>query len=253
MPAVMIGTMCCGEGDFEHCRRSVHAQTTRCEHHVIRDLPEPAAHAALYRGFKESGADYLIKLDADMVFKSPDAVATILGRIEGTALRKVSHQVDDFFTGRAILGIHCYSRDVEFDWAAFERHDLYADRRNSVHALPAPERPRVWRIYDEAIAWHCRWATDLQAFHYGYHRWLKDQFDVCRQVLDHHQSEPGDSRLRLACLGMIAAASHPDPRAASYGPLLESLYDRALTQPPSQGVAATLDGLLIARTSSACA
>ncbi len=227
MAKVLIGTLWCGEGDFQACRHAVRRQTHPCESHVIADLPEAEAHRRLYRQFKESDADYLIKVDADMVLRDPGMIGRIVGRIEGTGLHCVSHHVDDFFTARPILGIHCYSQDVEFNWGAIREGELCPDRRNSVSAAPAAERARIWRICDETVAWHCYFATERQAFHYGYHRWLKHQHDVCRQVLEHWRAEPCETRLEMACVGMLAAHRRGRKTACSYGEAFEEAYGAA--------------------------
>lgn len=232
-PRVLIGTLSCGEGDFEECRRSVAAQTYPCEQYVIQDLPEPEANYRLYRTFADSSADCLIRLDADMVFKDKTALAGIIARVAGTSWHKVSHLVDDFFTGKPMMGVHCYTRAVEFDWAAFKTGELYPDRRNSVMRLPAAERSKVWKVYDapgDTPVWHCRWTTEPQAFHFGYHRWIKHQHDTCRAVLDNYRAHPAEPRLELACLGMLAAAKRPTHAAASYGPEFQGIYQDALRE-----------------------
>ncbi|MBL8764853.1 MAG: hypothetical protein JNM07_11350 [Phycisphaerae bacterium] len=218
---VLIGTLHCGEADFEHGRASVQRQDIPCSQYVISDLPEPEANLRLYRTFKDSGAAYMVRLDADMVLARPDAVRLMVERIAATGALKVSHPVDDFFTGGPMMGIHLYSQGVEFDWAAFAPGQLFPDRANNVLRAPPRERARVWRIFDEPLAWHCRYANDHQSFHFGYHRWMKRQFPICRRVLERSASLPGEPRLLLACAGMLAAARAPSSDAVSYGAAFE--------------------------------
>lgn len=228
---VLVGTLYCGEGDFDECRRSVAEQDYPCRHEIIADLPEPEAHHRLYSLFQASDADLLVKLDADMVLKNKRTLGLIVSRMArsggGPGYQCVSHHVDDYFTGRPILGVHCYSRSVQFDLSALRPGELFTDRRNSVLRLPPAERAKAWKIFDDAAAWHCRFATPRQAFHFGYHRMMKHQHGICGEVLANLGRHPADERLAMACAGMVVGAERPDPIAASYGPAFESVYELA--------------------------
>ncbi|MFZ4575184.1 MAG: hypothetical protein ACOYN0_12350 [Phycisphaerales bacterium] len=239
MAHVLLGTLSCGEADLDRCMAAARAQTYPCEQYVIANLPEPEANYRLYRTFFESTADFMIRLDADMVLSSPDAVRTMVERIEAGAWHKVSHPVADFFTDRPIMGIHIYSRKVEFDWAAFRSGELHPDRRNSVLRASKEERARIWKIYDEPLALHCHFADDHQSFHFGFHRRMKNQLDVCRRVAEHAERNP-DPRLAWACLGALAAHAWPDAAAVSYGTLFDDVVSRAAATWPLERASALL-------------
>ncbi len=64
---VLIGTLYCGEGDFDACRASVREQRHPCEQFVVSHLPEPQANYELYRPLSEGRAVYPVRLDAHMV------------------------------------------------------------------------------------------------------------------------------------------------------------------------------------------
>ncbi len=224
---VLIGTLYCGEGDFDACRASVREQRHPCEQFVVSHLPEPQANYELYRPLSEGRADYLVRLDADMVLSSPDAVGTMVARIQGTPYEMVSHHVDDFFTASPMMGVHIYARSCEFDLEAIRAGSLFPDRCNSTLRAPAQRRHLVWKTYDECLVRHCHHATPVQAFHFGYHRWLKRQEKVCRLVLEHWERRPDDERLRLAVMGMHACAMNSGAGGASYGVRLEGMFEAA--------------------------
>lgn len=240
---MLLGTLSCGEADLPHCVRSVRAQTYPCQQYLIEDLPEHEANYRLYRTFFDSDADYMIRLDADMVLVADDAVARMVERIERGGWHKVTHRVADFFTGHSILGIHIYGRRVVFDWDAFRSGELFPDRRNSVLQAAPEERQRIWKVYDEPLALHCHHASAEQAFHFGFHRRMKGQTEVCARVAAHADRD-ADPRLRLACLGVLAAAAWPSIQAVSYGLELQELMQRAASQWDLDAAPAAVHALL---------
>lgn len=76
-PRVLIGTLYTDENEYPEMLRMLRTQTfTNWEHVVLKDLENKEAHDALYRLFmrEKENFDFFLKLDADMVFRSPDSL-----------------------------------------------------------------------------------------------------------------------------------------------------------------------------------
>ena len=224
---VLVGTLACGEGDLPSCLRALREQDHPFEHVLIENQTEAEAHRRLYRRFHESDADILVKVDADMVLVNAGIVRFIVGRMEETGSPNVLHMVDDFFTCRPIGGLLTVTQEMRYDIEGIGEHDLYPDRRYAKAGLGKEELAARKRVFGEVVARHAHECTDLQAFHYGYHRWLKQQYAICARVGDCLRAYPHETRRGWACLGMVAASEHPDPRAASYGAALDALAAQA--------------------------
>jgi hypothetical protein len=233
---VLVGTLYCGEGDFDRNRESVRGQTWPCEQVVISNLPEVEAHRRLYQIFTNSTYAYLLKLDADMVLKSAQAIETLVGLMECTKKKHIVHLVDDFFSNAMIEGIHFYRRGVMWDWSRFTQGCLRPDCLDDV--------ARSWfrsesRKYRKSIAWHCHYASEKQAFHFGYHRWVKGRTVksskiCCSRVFQHYLADPDNTLLRLACVGILAASSNGSENNHSYGPHFDQLFEHWKHTPVSQ-------------------
>lgn len=107
----------------------------------------------------------------------------------------------DYFTDCYINGLNCFSPRVIFRDTADE---LFCDRRVDVNhdiefkAGQVPDRLRP-------AGYHCYHATEVQAFHFGLHRALKNQaqiLDQVRQAWKHH----GDRQRALALMGAECAS-----------------------------------------------
>ena len=80
-PRVLVLTLFSGEQEYEEAVAALERQSFRgFDHRVFEHLPNKEAHEALQRAVMESAADYdlFLKLDADMVFRSGDALAQIV-------------------------------------------------------------------------------------------------------------------------------------------------------------------------------
>jgi hypothetical protein len=179
-PRVWVGTMFCGEGDFEKSKEALKQQEgVDVFHHVIAHMPEREAHNALWaawRKYRSENPDCIfVKVDADTVLRHKDVLNHVVGLFRiNTRVTGIQCQLDDYFTGGFIAGLNCFSPKVTFRDTA---DDLFCDRNVDV------DHDLVMRMGDlpESLtpaANHCHHAHPQQAFHFGVHRILKGQHHI---------------------------------------------------------------------------
>lgn len=165
---VLAVTLYVGEAEYDACCASLARQTNvQVTHKVIRDLPTQEAHQALYRAFNENGDDYdfLIKLDADMVFSRDDALETILKSFT-PEIDIVAYTVWDRLTQSRIWSFNAYRSTCKFE--ADQNDALFTDR------LPVRHVGRSVSFVDKAnLVLHAPAPSDFQAFMFGIHRAFK--------------------------------------------------------------------------------
>ncbi len=202
---LLVGTLYCGENEYEECVAAIRAQTFRnFDHITIENLPELEAHYSLYGHFLEHADQYdlLVKIDADVVLNSEDLFEGIVRKFsENPWLEVMNIGVDDFFTGEMIAaGIQVYRNTVRWD---FSKDTVFPD-------VPIMDPERY--LYDKTdlapAAVHCKNPSPYQAFHYGVHRGLKS---IQRKHSTSHWAlltkvwqnflKVGDRRIGLAVLG----------------------------------------------------
>ena len=213
---ILIGTMYCGEPEFEQGKASLRRQShTQWEQFVIKDLPNKTAHETLYRGFMDRAetCDLFLKLDADMVFEEENKLQDIVSYFaKHSNLDGISIPVQDFFTNSLIHGLHVYRSHVT--WPISEE-PVFVD--------PVPVAPNRFRMGIEELApavSHCKNPTLYSAFHYGMHRGVKAMeslrrerdpslnagyyFESIHRTHQHFQSNP-QSTLAMSLLGFEEA------------------------------------------------
>lgn len=210
IPQVFVGTMHCGEGDYDECSVAIHRQRgVALIHSVIEDMPEKEAHNCLWeswRAVRTQGFDMFVKVDADTVL-AHDEVFLELWRVMRNDPRVTGIQAPllDYFTDGYINGLNCFSPRVTFRDTA---DGLFCDRNVDVdHDIViksdgVPERLRP-------AGYHCHNATDVQSFHFGLHRALKGQTYVLDLVRKAYRRN-GDRRRALALLGAQCAGTFKD-------------------------------------------
>lgn len=165
----LVVTMHAGEPQLERCTDAVRAQEgVDVEHVLISDLPNVEAHARCYEEIQARSADYdvAVKLDADMVL-SGDHVLETIGRwfVTDPELDHGQLALHDFFTDRAIMGLHVFSPRVRWpehsDGLFVDAAPIVPGRRAEVWQPPIP------------IADHAPDPTPRQALGFGVHRGQK--------------------------------------------------------------------------------
>ncbi len=213
-PEIFIGTMCCGEGDFDAHLKSIVEQVgiTIIEHKIISDQPEKQAHDLLWSSFTRASShcDMLTKIDADTVLAHPEVlIRTYEIFVANPRVTSVQSPLHDYFTDGFINGLNSFSPKVKFNAAP----ELYCDRVDTGHDIQvlAGSVPETLR----PAGYHCHHANEVQAFHYGLHRALKNQWPLLRTVEAAHEKH-GD-RIRLfATLGAEASGAFRDNRGFNY-------------------------------------
>lgn len=210
-PRILIGTLYCGENEFDALKHSLQEQTyPHWEHVVFKNLPNKEAHDRLYQTFMDQADDFdlFVKLDADMVFRSSDALQQVVWLFEeNSSLDHAVLAVHDWYSNTLIEGIHVFSNRARW---AFRDEERFVDHNPIIPG----DRVRFWS--DPApVVDHSPNPSPFQAFRFGVHRALKalqpEQWKMrYRQARFQwtmltacwkHFSEVEDQRLGLALLG----------------------------------------------------
>lgn len=210
-PRILLGTLHVDENERDSCTAALAAQSyTEWTHRIFSGLSNEEAHRRLYRYFMDNREDYqlFIKLDADMVLRSRDALADIVRVFQdSTNLDHAVFLVHDWMSDMQIVGMHVFSNRVS--WTHTDEQ-LFVD--------PDPERPGeklVIEGYPSPIAEHSPDPSPFQAFRFGVHRaskilqpfnWWVDvaqagfQWDLLTRIWETY-CKAGDRRRMLALLG----------------------------------------------------
>lgn len=180
---IFVGTMHCGEGDFEMSKRWVEQQqNVEVTHKIISDLPEPEAHRQLYAAWEEARAthDVFVKIDADTVLIADDTLETIGSLFKANdRLTGVQCSLNDYFTNSLIFGLNAYSPKIKL---LSPDNDLYPDRIDPPHIHDVVLRGEQLPTSLQPAGYHCHFSNDAQSFHYGLHRALKNKVDELSRV-----------------------------------------------------------------------
>lgn len=206
--------MYCGEGDFLACIRSIHEQIgVIVEHTIISNQPEREAHDALWSAFTRASLDFdmLTKVDADTVLEHPEVLCKTYELFQkNPRVTSVQSPLYDHLTDGFINGLNSFSPKVRFSASP----ELYCDRVDTGHdiQLMANQVPDTLRPAGQ----HCLHATEVQAFHYGLHRALKNQHSLIEKMK--FACSKGDySRLRhFAILGAAASTEFRNRTTFNY-------------------------------------
>ena len=235
---ILVGTLYCGESQFDECVRGIQDQTWRdFEHFVVRDLPNRAAHEALYRRFMEGAGEFdiFLKVDADMVIENGMLFTGIVEKFRGNAdLELLEIAVRDFFSDEMMWGMNAYRNTMTWSTCG---DDFFVDY---------PTREPAVRLKDDSdlapAAVHCENPAPFHAFHFGAHRALKvvqpDRLVINEKASREHWrtlesarkkfAGTSDTRVGLAVLGAELAwlgdidSSHIDYTDSR----LKSLFER---------------------------
>lgn len=213
-PRIFVGTLACGEAELDECCRVIaDQQQVEIEHHIIRDQPELEAHRRLFTRWNDrrDRFDLFVKVDADTVLCRDTALAELFQLfVENDDVTGVQAGLHDYFSDAMIAGLNCFSPAVSF---SVPDDELYCDRvvEQGHRRLLRPDDTKS--LYP--IAWHCRYPSPTQAFHFGYRRLLKGQGDFIGGLLKAWEEKGEDGRFWALC-GARTAYFHP-VADASYG------------------------------------
>lgn len=191
LPRIFVGTLHCGEAEFEASREATLLQkNVTVTHHIISELPEYEAHNALWQAWDQARVDHdlFVKIDADTVLNRDTALSEIYDLFRLPDVTGCQILLHDFFTDDLIAGLNAFAPAVQF---RASRSRLFADHADFGHKIV---------LKGEAVAhlapigFHCQVPHPYQAFHYGYHRALKKQKAVIQKVAQAWQKDPQEGR-----------------------------------------------------------
>ena len=213
-PKILVGTMACGEGDYEKCMHAIMSQKeVQIEHVLIENMLEVDAHVSLWENFekRKSSFDLIVKVDADTVLIRPTILKEIYEFMSSNSrITGMQIYIHDYFTDGLIGGLNCFKPCVTF---STPESSLYCDRVDSGHdiVIKGNEVPS----HLTPAARHCHYANNRQAFHFGLHRSLKGQVDTIEKVRDAWLAHRDDLRAYVL-LGVMASSEFEDHKGFSY-------------------------------------
>ena len=201
IPKIFVGTMYCGEGDFDYCCEAIKSQQkVDVTHHIIKNKPEKEAHNELWASWrkakKQDDYDMFVKIDADTVINENVLYEFSLIMKANPRVTGMQASLMDFFTLKFINGLNCFGPSVEFLDTTSE---LYCDRNVDVGhdlVIKADLLPETLR----PAGYHCFFSSNKQSFHFGVHRALKNQHNILKDVYDANQVK-FDIKRKLVLMG----------------------------------------------------
>ena len=175
LPRIFVGTLSCGEAEFEEvCGAIALQEDVRVTHHIIENQPEFLAHNMLWQAWQEKREthDLFVKVDADTILNRKTALAEIYALFSRPDVTGAQILLHDYFTDGLIAGLNAFSPKVRF---RASRSRLFADHADYGHQIVLKGEIVA---HLAPIGWHCKKPHPYQAFHYGFHRALKKQQDV---------------------------------------------------------------------------
>lgn len=232
VPKIFIGTMYCGENDFDACKRAIMSQIdVEVEHCIIENLPEKEAHNRLWdawRAVQNTTFSLFVKVDADTVLANDRVLIELCNIIKANPrVTGIQAPLHDYYTNGFINGLNCFTNNVIFSNSA---DNLYCDRNvDSGHdiVMKAENVPDILR----PAGMHCHNASRMQSFHFGLHRSLKNQHATLARVraaweIEH--AETLDDNRSFALLGAVMAGSFTREGGFNYNDLrLTSAFEEA--------------------------
>ena len=177
-PRIFVGTLACGEAEFEDCCEAIAQQkNVLVHHHIISDLPEFDAHKKLWKDWssQKQKFDLFVKVDADTVLSRNTALNEIHNLFSDPSVTGAQILLHDFFTNQLIPGLNAFSLSVSFRTS---RNRLFADHSDYNHNVVLKGDAVK---YLAPIGFHSPRPHPKQAFHFGLHRTLKKQYDILKR------------------------------------------------------------------------
>lgn len=206
IPKIFVGTLYSGEGDYVKCIEAINEQTSvLITHTVINRLPEREAHNALWQQWNviKENYDLFVKIDADTVLCHGNVLSDIWELfVKNNRVTGVQAPLHDYMTDELINGLNCFSPRVKFNRTTDE---LFCDRNvDTCHDVVLRKQDLPQSMIP--AGYHCHYSSEVQAFHYGFHRALKKQSLQLEKVLEQWKIY-GDKLRGLALIGAAKSKS----------------------------------------------
>jgi hypothetical protein len=178
MYKIFVGTLYSGEGDIEFCKNALLKQhDVEIKQEIIENLLEIDAHNKLWSLWKDNkhNFDLFVKIDADTVLRD-EKILFEISKVFQSDINITGMQcpLQDYFTDSHINGLNCFSKKVEFNNS---KNELFCDRNVDFNHKIVIKSENVPKALSPA-GYHCYYANEMQAFHYGLHRKLKNQNSI---------------------------------------------------------------------------
>lgn len=224
----LVVTLSSGEAEELESRQSVSSQID-CDltHNTISNFSEQEAHNQLLTLFRDNvdNFDLYVKVDADTIITHANAFKIVHNVISETGAAAAQLGLNDYFSCTQILGLNFYHPKRNLFNPTSD--PLFCDR--SIVHLAKHLYVNDFKTYNiNPVGLHCAYPHDRQAFHYGYHRGLKNRPQLEIEVKTAAIKHKDRARI-LAVLGFEAARQHKKSHDYLH-PDFESLFQNALLQ-----------------------
>lgn len=171
MLKTLVITLYSGEAELEDCKASIKRQNDcKIDHLIVEGLSKIDAHNVLLETFEKEKCNYdlFVKVDADTIIDHDDAFKVVYNKIRDASGAQL--KLYDFFTLSLINGLNFYNPQKNQYVKTLNR--LYCDR-SIIHSSRILRSEHFSGIVP--VGRHCAYPNDKQAFHYGFHRGLKNR------------------------------------------------------------------------------
>jgi len=223
---VLVITLANGENEYEECVGAIRNQkNVDVEHMVISGKNEFEAHKELGSVWntRKNEFDNLVKIDADSILMSDDALYSITKLFSENDITGVQVKMLDYFSNSLISGINAFSSKVKF---VNPRYKLYPDHSDVGHKIVLKGQSVQFL---EPIAWHCKYPSNRQSFFYGYRRKLKNQEDILVKVAKEWLANLDNSR-KWALIGSYAAEHKRFKKFRFSSAKVDKYFNKILTE-----------------------
>lgn len=223
---VLVITLANGENELDECVGAIKSQrNVDIEHVIISGKNEFEAHKefGLIWNRRRNEFDNLVKIDADSILMSKDALFGVVKLFKNRDVTGVQVKMLDYFSNSLISGINAFSNKVEF---ITPRYRLYPDHSDIGHNIVLKgESVR----FLEPIAWHCKYPSNRQSFFFGYRRRLKKQKDTLAKVAKEWLVNFDDSR-KWALIGSYSAEHKQFKKFRFTSSKVDQAFNRNITK-----------------------
>lgn len=188
MIKLWVGTCYSGENEFEKCCEMIHAQKgVEITHHIIKNKSILDAFNDLYSTWNKVALnhDAFLQVDADMVLKNETVAKTIYHRmISQFNCNHIHLPVYDHFTMRNIWGIHMYGPSLRWKPVTNKNRPDKPEFHSTERHL------QLGNISEKALVDHAPSPSLETAFHYGWHRRLRQKTGLKSQLESTMKNDP---------------------------------------------------------------
>ena len=195
---VFIGTLLCKEeSGFDECLKTIRAQKNiQITHNLIKDLSERDGYHQQTRDWLnvQQNFDFFITIDPDMTLLHENVIYDICTRMQQNKINFLQYGLHDYLSNTQIFGLNTFDNTINFH---LQNDNLSPEKNYTI-------TPDTTYVYDVTIkGYHMMYCNDLQAFHYGVHRGLKQQTFLLKRIKKLYEIYKDDKRRLYAIQGFI--------------------------------------------------